>query len=820
MVQIFLAVFFLAIFNVSCIEGIVVENVREFTEPPETPDNPTPTPPPVPPPNTLPVITAISPELASSTGPIVMATISGVNFDNINIVQVLVGANAVTITATSATSIDIQIPTIGAIGVPGFQEDDVVIDTASSGTITLNNGFRFQDGPVIGAISPVEGPIAGGQNLTIMGNNFFSGAVASINGVSCQSSSVTSQNQILCQTPIGTAGTPFNVEVENTDGQNASSVTTYSYVFPVISNISPNIIASSVQNQTITIEGTSLDSSNVFIGTIPCLSQTYSLGPPEQIDCTVAPSIPGVKTITVQDNFGQVVTATILMVGPPIALNVSPLESPESGGIDLSISGVNFSGAAMINIGGNACGATNFISTNSLECDNNPANPAGPHQVIVQDIFGQFSNAGSIEYVASPSIIGVTPSSGLISDNTLITISGSSFHQNSQVFVDGNVCQIMGPSSGTSLQCLTPVGASSGSVIITVENPGGTTATTTFNYLAAPVITGVTPASAPQSIPTNITITGNDFDTVGVSVMIGNQPCVIIPPTSSTAIQCTTSSLIGVINSSVITVINGDGQQATFNSFTLDPLPVLNSISPNVISQGSSPLMTLSGNNFVTGLSVEIGGLACTGPLVLGGSQVQCTLDPSLTTGIQSATITNPDGQSVASLLAIAVNGNPVIGSVIPTQGPSNGGTFLTITGTNFFPGASIEFSNIGSSCLNVNVISSSQITCETPNANTVGVNDVIVQIGTATSSWSSFNFIPAPTITNIIPNAGGIAGGTSVVIQGSDFNNPTVSFGGIQGTVTSTSPTTLPGYRTFGCKCRKRGCCCDQCRRRCDNSC
>jgi hypothetical protein len=51
----------------------------------------------------------------------------------------------------------------------------------------------------------------------------------------------------------------------------------------------------------------------------------------------------------------------------------------------------------------------------------------------------------------------------------------------------------------------------------------------------------------------------------------------------------------------------------------------------------------------------------------------------------------------------------------------------------------------------------------------------------------------PAPTIASILPNSGVIAGGTVVTISGSGFlSNPTVKFGGVLGTVTSATATSI----------------------------
>jgi len=74
----------------------------------------------------------------------------------------------------------------------------------------------------------------------------------------------------------------------------------------------------------------------------------------------------------------------------------------------------------------------------------------------------------------------------------------------------------------------------------------------------------------------------------------------------------------------------------------------------------------------------------------------------------------------------------PTILSISPTSGPSAGGTFCTITGTNFVSGATVTFG--GNAATGVVVVSGTEITCVTP-VGFPGTVDVVVSesAGTAT---------------------------------------------------------------------------------------
>lgn len=125
----------------------------------------------------------------------------------------------------------------------------------------------------------------------------------------------------------------------------------------------------------------------------------------------------------------------------------------------------------------------------------------------------------------------------------------------------------------------------------------------------------------------------------------------------------------------------------------------------------------------------------------------------------------------------------PAVISVNPTSGPKNGGTKITITGTNFVSGASVTVG--GSPCTSVQFISSTSLACTTP-AGTPGAVDIIVtnpdtQTGTLLSGFTYNNVIlVSPTVTSVLPASGSSLGGTSITITGTNFvAGATVSLGG-----------------------------------------
>src|SRR5437879_5719733 len=76
------------------------------------------------------------------------------------------------------------------------------------------------------------------------------------------------------------------------------------------------------------------------------------------------------------------------------------------------------------------------------------------------------------------------------------------------------------------------------------------------------------------------------------------------------------------------------------------------------------------------------------------------------------------------NVAVFAQNPSPTVTSISPSSGTSNGGTSVTITGTNFLSGATVSFG--GAAATNVSVVNSTTITATTP-ANAGGAVNVTV---------------------------------------------------------------------------------------------
>ncbi|MFJ6902723.1 IPT/TIG domain-containing protein [Streptomyces griseoluteus] len=144
----------------------------------------------------------------------------------------------------------------------------------------------------------------------------------------------------------------------------------------------------------------------------------------------------------------------------------------------------------------------------------------------------------------------------------------------------------------------------------------------------------------------------------------------------------------------------------------------------------------------------------------------------------------------------------PTLSTANPTQGPTTGGTAVTLTGTGLTGATAVRF---GSTPASYTVNSATQITAVSP-AGSAGPVAVTVVSPTGTSNAVTFTYVAAavPVVTAVTPDSGPTSGGTSVVITGTGFTGASaVRFGGVPATsftvnsatqITAVTPAGGPG--------------------------
>jgi hypothetical protein len=240
------------------------------------------------------------------------------------------------------------------------------------------------------------------------------------------------------------------------------------------------------------------------------------------------------------------------------------------------------------------------------------------------------------------------------------------------------------------------------------------------------------------------------------------------------------------------------------------PHVVISSTTPATLTDANQS-STISWNSWENGsYSAYVGGNDCTtGSLVAGGTYATA---PATTTVSVSGTslalgantiricLTNDPGHTGSATTTVNFLPPPGVTQVSPNTGPLSGGETISITGSNFMSGASVNIGGAAASGVIYNSATSMTATVPPAPGGNAGQYDVLVTDAGGTSQASSndlFQYEAAPTVTSLIPNTGPAAGGNSVTINGSNFYaqdpNLAVQFGGSPATgAVVTSVTTI----------------------------
>ncbi|EQD38176.1 cell surface receptor IPT/TIG domain protein, partial [mine drainage metagenome] len=169
------------------------------------------------------------------------------------------------------------------------------------------------------------------------------------------------------------------------------------------------------------------------------------------------------------------------------------------------------------------------------------------------------------------------------------------------------------------------------------------------------------------------------------------------------------------------------------------------------------------------------------------------SVDVTVTTPVATSAVATAD---VFTYLApVVVPPAPVVSGVSPNLGPTSGLTPVTVTGSNFTGATEVDFGTVPAESFHVN--SATSLTAVSPAVANAGTVDVTVTAASGTSAVSASDAFTyesgttsaGPVVTQVSPATGPIAGGTTVLISGSNFFN--VATSGVDfGTVPATSFT------------------------------
>ncbi|WP_412030496.1 IPT/TIG domain-containing protein [Deinococcus yunweiensis] len=297
-------------------------------------------------PPAVPTVSLVAPNRGSTAGATTV-TITGTHFT---------AASTVTfgpVAASHVTYVDSTTLKADSPASPAGTVDISVTTAAGSSAITDADHFTYVDSPAVTALTPTEGPRAGGTTVTITGTHFAPGATVTFGALPATSVTVVNDTTITAVSPAGQTGS-VDVVVSSSGNGATSPTAQFTYLeAPTVSAISPRE-GPLAGGTAVTITGTNFTSnSTVRFGTQP--AQTVNVLSATALVATAPAGIGGTVNLTVTTAGGRSSATTaeqFTYVQAPTLTRLTPTVGTSAGGVTVTLTGTHFTPGMSVRFGG------------------------------------------------------------------------------------------------------------------------------------------------------------------------------------------------------------------------------------------------------------------------------------------------------------------------------------------------------------------------------------------------------------------------------------------------------------------------------------
>lgn len=577
------------------------------------------------------------------------------------------------------------------------------------------------------------------------------------------------------------------------------------------------------------------------------------------ITATAPAGIVGVADVIVITSYGTTSLATgaklyTYLQGGPSVSAINPASGLTSGGNQVTITGTGFVPGTYTGGGSattvqfycngtpNSATSVAVSSTVILTATVPACSTAGVYEVVVTTEGGTATTSYQYIAPATPTISGITPTSGPVVGGTNLSISGANFIGATLVTFTGS--NLPGGSVQTSnfqlngdgsITVTSPAANGPGPVNVSVTVTSGAstfvssaTTASTFTYVEpAPNVASISPSNGSTAGGTPITVVGQYFTNNGTpivtAVTIGGTQATSVHVVSDTELTAVTAAHSAGIGLSVqVTTSNGTGTGvAPSGVYTYGtPAPIVASVTPSGGSTAGGTPVTILGQYFtnlattVPGVNpVTFAGIAATNVVFVNDGEITA-VTPAHGAGVVNVVVSTNLGTPSVPVIATGTGSNvytygsspPTVTGISPSTGTTLGGTAVTITGTNFSGTPQVTIAGVAAA--EVTVVNSTTITAVTPAGTGTNVPVVVTTSFGPSAAAKIYSYqapaapLPSPpTISSVAPSSGTTLGLTPVTITGTNFTGATsVTFGGNPATnVVVVNATTITALTPAG---------------------
>ncbi len=610
-------------------------------------------------------------------------------------------------------------------------------------------------------VSPTRGPSTGGTRVFVRGEGFRP-TTEVLFGASLSAEVVYHTSHLLEVVTPPTAAGSAPLLVRNPTGAAGRLPDAFFFVPPPQPTTVRPDSGPTRGGTRVTIDGSGFqDGAVITLGGLP-VADPLVVSPTRILATTPAHEAgPVALAIVNPDGQSGTLEGAFTYVPPPTVLTVNPEAGPVEGGQAVTVTGTGFRQGLTLLFDDQPAEVTATAQTVIRAVT--PPHGAGFVDVTVVNPDGQRASLrDGYAYLGPPELLDVTPETGSTLGGTEVTLTGRNFFRGMTASFGGADCVDLVVVTDTLATCVTarhPLGL----VDVVIENIDGRSATLFggFEYIPpAPEIIDIQPNRGPDLGGTVVTITvrylqpgaSADFDGLGAGVV-----SVTIDGDVGTIVVRTPRHPEGL---SDVSVTNPDGQSATrVDGFLFVGPPIIDSIDPDRGPDTGGQEVTITGRNFLVGMTVQFDGVEAEVIEIDPESGRIVVLTPPHAIGFVDVRIENTDARSDTAEDAYEyVLLPPSIREIDPASGPVWGGNEVRVVGTGFRVGVRVL---INGQPVAVTRVSGTELVLVMPAGEAGPVTLEVINPDDQSAS-GTYTYI-APTFA---PEGGLIAGFTTVTIR------------------------------------------------------
>ncbi len=396
-------------------------------------------------------------------------TITGSGF--VDGAQVLIGGrSAIDVEVIDDTTIYAITPDASSAGT-----FDVHV-SSESGVGLLDDGFTYFETPAVASVTPIVGPIAGGNVVQVKGAGFVEPLVVTFGAAYLEDVEVLSGTVLQGTVPGVVEEGAVDVLVATSYGSGVG-VDAYTYLADLEPGNDVEILAitptagPAAGGQLVTVVARGLTTeadTTVYFG-----AQEATIQAVDAAGHVVLLEVPagdvGSVAVTLNNSNGTDTRANGYVYENFVKVySVGPNFGPTDGGTEITVKGVGFVDGLQLRVGALPAATVTVVDSETITATTPPGSPGLANVTVLQ---GSLSDTlvGGFAYLSDMNLWVVDPAQGSQAGGTWIELAGSGFPEDATVLVGGSPATHVTVVSPTKITARTPPG-NIGSVDVTVTS--------------------------------------------------------------------------------------------------------------------------------------------------------------------------------------------------------------------------------------------------------------------------------------------------------------------------------------------------------------